>query len=605
MTYTWSAALAAPPVALGSRPHAIAADANGRVYVLGGDGTTTRADRYDPATNTWSSVAALPATLGEGAAATDPQDRIVVLDVDNDAIRRYDPATNTWTTLTTVPVANDVFGGGDGLTIDAQGRYWVVRFVNLGAPSSHMFALSVYDPDTNTWDHTPADLTPGYYEGRGIQLVHLDDGRLLLWINHSDTGRLYSYDPVLDQWDRRDLSGAGGPYGGSRPLAKDALGRWHLFGSTAAPKGKIQRIDTTSWARTDVATDASMAGIGVNEGEYATVVGAGGFVYYLKGDGTALYRVLLNATPNAPATTGPADGAALDLTITQRFTWTHSDPDAGDYQTAYDFRYRPVGAVTWTSVYAATAASWRDVPAGTFAEGDYEWQVRTYDHQGTPGPFCTSRFFSAGYAPGSPTITAPTSGGTIAGPTTISWSAAKQDAYQLRRVADNAGSADTATVYYDSGEVVSTAARSRSVTFETNNRYEHIQVRTKLNGLWSSWASIRVNVSYTPPAAPTVSLMALNNEGALWVSISNPTPSGGEPSVEYNSVEVNDGAGWVRKVTNWATSTGWQYYTPVSGRDYSGDVRVTAHASNGTTTTTTVPAGTAPMATDYYGGGYE
>lgn len=313
-----------------------------------------------------------------------------------------------------------------------------------------------------------------------------------------------------------------------------------------------------------------------------------------------------NAAPNAPSLTAPADGATIDRNSTQRFDWDFSDPDAGDSQSKYDLRYRVVGTSTWTDVTGSTPDTFHDFAAGTFAAGNYEWQVRTYDAQGVVGPYSGSAFFTAADPTGVPTIADPTSGSTVsADPAMVSWSTAGgQDAYQLRRVADNAGSPDTTTVYYDTGQVNSTTAWSASVPFETNNRYEHIQVRVLLDGLWSSWASIRVLVSYTPPAAPVVTLSVDNGTGSLWVDITNPTPGSGEPTAAYNAVEVDDGDGWERKATMLQPNYGWRYWTPVSGRDYSGNVRVVTYGDNGTTTTTTVPAGTAPVEGFYYGGGY-
>lgn len=328
---------------------------------------------------------------------------------------------------------------------------------------------------------------------------------------------------------------------------------------------------------------------------------------------TALEALSNIGVGDVTCTGGPLPGTAVTVTFTgalgntnvAQMTATSSLTGGTTPAVTVATTQEGVPFPAWTDVTTTTPNTYHDFASGTFAAGAYEWQVRTYDAVGLVGPYSASDFFTAAAAPSDLTITYPSNGGTVQQAERVDWSTPTQDSFQVRRVADNAGAADTATVYYDSGEVVSTTARTQALTFETNDRYEHVQVRIKDAGLWSAWASVRVNVSYTPPPAPTVSLMALDDEGSLWVSISNPTPTGGQPSVEYNSVEVNDGDGWERKVTNWATNTGWQYRTPVGGRDYSGNVRVTAHASNGATATTTVPAGAAPTTTDYYGGGYE
>lgn len=300
--------------------------------------------------------------------------------------------------------------------------------------------------------------------------------------------------------------------------------------------------------------------------------------------GAALVALVANTAPNAPTLTTPANNATIDRSITQRFAWTFSDPDAGDSQSKFDLQYRLVGGSTWTTVTQTIPNAYYDFASGTFAAGNYEWQVRTYDAQGVVGPWSASSFFTAADAPAMPTITVPTSGGTVGNTQTVTWSAPNQTDYQIRRVADNAGSPNTGTVYYDSGDVVSSTARSQTLTFETNNRYEHIQVRIKNNGLWSAWASIRVQVSYTPPTVPVVSLLADDDAGSLVVTVTNPAPGAGVPATSYNDLYVDDGSGEERKATMVTPNTSWTYWTPVALRDYAGHVRVVAVATNGTTT---------------------
>jgi hypothetical protein len=247
---------------------------------------------------------------------------------------------------------------------------------------------------------------------------------------------------------------------------------------------------------------------------------------------------------------------------------------------------------SWTTVAINSPNTYWDMASGTVLDGDYEWQVRTWDAQGLEGPWSSSDFFTAATPTGIPTITDPISGGTVdSDPYTVAWSTAEgQDAYQLRRVADNAGAADETTIYYDTGQVNSATARSASVPFETNDRYEHIQLRVYLAGLWSAWASIRVLVSYTPPMAPTFTVDLDSASGSLLVDITNPEPTAGEPSVSYNDISIDDGTGFERRATFLATNSSWRYWTPISGRDYSGSIKVTAVATNGTSTSTTSPS---------------
>lgn len=309
-----------------------------------------------------------------------------------------------------------------------------------------------------------------------------------------------------------------------------------------------------------------------------------GSSYALLGDYAAF-----NQAPNAPTLTGPASGATIDRTITQRFTWTFSDPDTGDSQSAFDVRYRAVGASTWITVSGTTTNQYLDFASGTFAAGSYEWQVRTYDSQGAPSSWSASSFFTAATPPAAVTITAPTSGGTIsAGTFDVTWSAPSQTDYQVRVVKDTAGSADTSTIYSDTNDVVDATSRVRTMPFPNNGIYVHVQVRIKAGGLWSSWTDVRVLVSYTPPATPTLAITTaqLNGRDAgFLITPTHPTPSGGQPavvSIDIYRRKVADGGSGQRYATGLAPSSPWADYRVAAATPYAWLVR--AFAANGTYT---------------------
>jgi len=110
---TWTTAAALP----NPRHHMGSAVLGGRIYAVGGqhghDGAlTTQADvhTYDPATNTWTAVAALPRARGHIANSTFVLGGRIVVAGGETAhgsgiadVSAYDPATNTWTALTPLP----------------------------------------------------------------------------------------------------------------------------------------------------------------------------------------------------------------------------------------------------------------------------------------------------------------------------------------------------------------------------------------------------------------------------------------------------------------------------------------------------------------------
>ena len=289
-----------------------------------------------------------------------------------------------------------------------------------------------------------------------------------------------------------------------------------------------------------------------------------------------------NVAPNASTIGGPLGGTVLDFALVQRFTFTFSDADVGDTQSAFDLQYRVVGAPSWTTVSATTANGFYDFAASTFTANNYEWQVRTYDALGVVGPFTSSSFFTAAASPASLSISAPTSGATVAATATFTWVTTAQASYQIRKVRDLGGVADTATIYYDSGEVVDVPTRSVVLSFPTNNRYEHLQIRIKNAGLWSAYVSIRVLASYIQPSPGTVSIATSDATGALLVTTTAGAVGGGEPSPIYVDIYIKEvgSAGFGERVVAAIFPTGiWTYWTPKSGVSY--EARTLTTGSNG------------------------
>lgn len=108
-TNSWSMAGNLP----GANKRLMAAALGGYIYAGGGDGPAC--DRYDPVTDTWTSIASLPVT--RFLAASDAYNGRWVLaggDIFNTpsaSVIAYDPATNSWTSLPDMLQANDQLAG--------------------------------------------------------------------------------------------------------------------------------------------------------------------------------------------------------------------------------------------------------------------------------------------------------------------------------------------------------------------------------------------------------------------------------------------------------------------------------------------------------------
>lgn len=299
--------------------------------------------------------------------------------------------------------------------------------------------------------------------------------------------------------------------------------------------------------------------------------------------------VTYNSPPSAPILTSPPVGGAIDRTVAQRLAWIPSDSDAGDTQSKFDLQYRIVSAPAWTTVGDATPNPYFEVTPGTFAEANYEWQVRTYDALGYVGPWSPSSFFTAGVSPGGPTILGPTNGAVFGlSAQDLTWSAAEQESFQVQKLADISGTADETAPLFDSGEVVSAETRTYSLGFPVNNQFEHLRVRVRVDGLWSPWASVRIRVSYTPPPVALVRLTPDNGSmeppyrsPSITVQSLVPPPLTGEPAATYIDVFRSADNGPVERVaTGLPPSAVYLDRTVAGGVEYAYMVRT--FAANGT-----------------------
>lgn len=330
-----------------------------------------------------------------------------------------------------------------------------------------------------------------------------------------------------------------------------------------------------------------------------------------------VYVNTMNAPPYAPTLGFPAANATVPTATAARFTWTHRDPDAGDRQSRYQLRWRATGTgadPTWTTWDEATVTEWRDIPAGTFTGGDYEWTVRTYDSRGRVGPWAASRFFTASGAPAAATITYPTSNGVLGqGGAEVEWVAAQQDAYELARFPElSTGEApDLQQPYETTGIVESGTARSDALRFPVNDRVEWVGVRVRVNGAWSSWSTQRVRVSYFSPAAPGIWCAADQLRARIAVTLANPTPRVGRPvvvkvDVQRRVLDETGNASPTLTVAAGIDPSGYLDYDVRSGAEY--DYRVLAYGDNGSTVLSdwaseyVPPAPPAPPASGFSGG---
>jgi N-acetylneuraminic acid mutarotase len=161
---TWTLGTPGPPpiraeIGYGDNAH------GGFVYVIGGrsvSGVINNNDRYDPATDTWQSLASMP--TARAAAATAVLDNSIYAiggrligggpcsGFEVDAVERYDIDTDTWSTVASFP-----FPASDMAAMSHGGKIYVFGGCVSGGATN---AVHVYDPRTDTWTPLTPMLTP-------------------------------------------------------------------------------------------------------------------------------------------------------------------------------------------------------------------------------------------------------------------------------------------------------------------------------------------------------------------------------------------------------------------------------------------------------------
>jgi N-acetylneuraminic acid mutarotase len=334
---TWSTtSLANPP---SPRTKHTAVWTGSSMIVWGGEppgsgGTLNDGSRYDPASDTWTSVASANApSARSGHRAVWTGSLMIVWGdyVANQTGGRYDPATDTWLPTATLnaPVGrNDpsalwtgsrmlVWGGHvggfqDGL--NSGGRYdpstdsWTPTSTGGPTPRHQHTAVwtgnemivwggtdagsatntgAAYDPLLQTW--TPTSLL-GAPQPRTLHSAVWTGSRMIVWGGATNTGGLY--DPLSDGWTATSLSGAPSPrkwhsavwtgsqmivWGGTATFdqALNTGGSYDPAGDAWTPTS-TSGIEAKGWAHSVVWTGSRMIVWGSSP---ANTPGAKGFLY--------------------------------------------------------------------------------------------------------------------------------------------------------------------------------------------------------------------------------------------------------------------------------------------------------------------------------------
>jgi hypothetical protein len=299
--------------------------------------------------------------------------------------------------------------------------------------------------------------------------------------------------------------------------------------------------------------------------------------------------IVLNSPPNAP-TLSPV--ANFDATTAKTLSWTFSDPNQGDSQSAYQLQIVDTGTgqtVLDTGKVGSTSQSYT-LAANTLQNGKrYQWRVMVWDQQNAQSPWSSYSTFETAAAP-TVSITSPSAGGIVAtSSVTPQWSysdpAGNQQATYQVQLLDAANN-----VLWDSGQQSDPQGTVRALTvgqtLQNNTTYKVKVIVTNAKGIQATSSTITFSTSFTPPAVPT--LTATPQNGYMHLAITNPTPSGSQPTVAYNDIYRREAgtSTWIRIATNIPNNGTYDDYAVASGKQY--DYKATAVGNNGTSSDSAV-----------------
>jgi N-acetylneuraminic acid mutarotase len=250
------------------------AAANGKMYVMGGwsDGKAGGFNyEYDPATDKWVEKKSMPRPAHHAAMATlngkiyvfggfvPPANTTVPLGAAWQPINDvwvYDPAGDSWKSLAPMPTRR-----GSALASEAGGQIYVMggattveaskdSFFTAYGPARVLTTNEVYDPATNKWEsRTPMTVARNHAYGGVVNgKIYVIGGRTghAFILSATNTDAVEAYSPVTDSWsaprERMPYARSGGAWGTDGKLIYVAGGEITTNGLVGAYNG-IQAYD--------------------------------------------------------------------------------------------------------------------------------------------------------------------------------------------------------------------------------------------------------------------------------------------------------------------------------------------------------------------------
>jgi N-acetylneuraminic acid mutarotase len=205
---------------------------DGRVYVIGGYnnsiGYTSSTQIYNITSDTWSTGAPTPVSIGPGAAVTAPNGTIYVMGANpfnGNSTLAYDPVADSWKYAADQP--SNIWG--------RRAVYWneTAIFVMGGRfGGSASSSLMQFDPIANTWTALPSMPTASFSGGAATGLngvVYYIGGSDSDWLDGNQISAIQKYDPAEDAWSTSTITSLS-PARSGFGTAIDEMGRIFAVG---------------------------------------------------------------------------------------------------------------------------------------------------------------------------------------------------------------------------------------------------------------------------------------------------------------------------------------------------------------------------------------
>lgn len=552
---------------------------NGLYYLVGGYssstfGGTSDHQSFNPSTNTWTSRAAHKSNTGSnwGTISHAAQTQSGTLNLvgggntyspDYDYWRTYSAGSNTWTqgVSGSAPIGNEQMFAEQ---VSNTGYY----FGGYGNPSGTWDATTQsYSYNFTTHAFTAKAALPAKTYGGGTTLESASVTSVIHCYGGTD-GSAYrsahrTYTPSSNTWSTKAPLPSARTLEGAAVIVPGVLGVPVIFGGNTST-GQLSDVWSYSaplnaWTQRPPNIPASRA----FHVSFSFVNDRVNLVSGSVGGNESGVNTYWNADnpPNAPVLAVPANNAVYDPATPTSFSWTFSDPDSGDHQSAYAFAVKDItaaGATQWwnattqsfqaTEVYNTSNTTAVSIPSNKFTAGHtYQWTVSTQDTNGpSVGPYAGWRTIVTSTAP-QVVLLAPN--GVVTSLTTqrAYWSYSQvagnpQTNYQIKvftqAVATGGGfDPNTSAAVWDSG-IVASAVQSAYIQGYTSGAAFYVYVRAASAGPnWSSWVGSGFSVS-SGAGLGTATRMIQSNEYVfqqLTTQVNRPVPNVDTDAAVQNS----------------------------------------------------------------------